>query len=549
MASLKKNEEKEISLAYKDTFLIEAYSPENIEYKSKIAAADIIEGKWIYIKLKELIPDSIRIVEIIIQVTPSKIYFEHSGGVKKININVSPDISWDTLYFPSFCTLESKFPSFFEIKCSPNYDVESREIGFIIKAENTEFRVDIEQDAAPVELNMLLKDFVFEDAGGTKTAKIETNFKHWEIKESDSLNWIKLSKDDFDLLKIEVENNPSILPRKAEFKIIAKDKEETITVKQEGKPKTLSVFPNQIVFKHKGGMQFVKIHTITGEYDINTCLSKEWHTSVKNDTGIFVTCNSYTKKEQITEQKRDSYRTNLTRYDTICVNVEELTEKIFVKQTASPLGLKIPNNRVGFSLGYVQREWVYQIPEDTAAFNYTVWENTKRMFGIRAGLKFDFYFKSTLFGLGINTGAYYQFMYSKMPVKSDPFKGLDKTMQEHSVYLPIQLFYRYDFTKKWGIFINGGIGIDCSMALFVMVNTKEDKDKGNDGSFYYSSNLYKDIDLKPRDKFVFTGEYGGGIRWRIFTFSFTFSEPLFKKQNIFITPNSRMKMAIIIMLY
>jgi len=396
---------------------------------------------------------------------------------------------------------------------------------------------------------VLFKDFVFEDAGGVKTVNVETNFKHWTIKESDSLNWIKLLKNNFNLLKIEVENNPSILPRKAEFKIIAKDKEETVTVKQEGKSKTLSVFPKKIVFKQKGGMQFVRIYTTTGEYDTNMCLSKEWHNSIKSDTGLFVNCNTYTKKELLREQKRDSYRSNLTRYDTICINVEELTEKIFVKQTASPSGLKIPNNMVGFSLGYVQRKWGYQIPEDTAAFNYTVGENTKRMFGIRAGLKLDFYFKSTLFGLGVNTGAYYQFMYSKTTVASAPFEGLDKTMQEHSVYFPIHLFYRYDFTKKWGIFINGGVGIDWSMALFVKVNTDEDKDKGNDGSFYSTSNLYKDIDGKLLDRFAFTGEYGGGIRFGIFALSFTYSEPLFKQRDLFITPNSRMKIALTVMLY
>ena len=549
--TLKKNQEKAINLVHKDTFHIVASSPENIEYECKIAAADVKKEEVIQIKLKDLIPKEIKDIKlsevIIIQVNPSKLHFGHSGGKTRIDVDVNTGIPWDTLRFPAFCRIKSKYPSFFEIECDTNSNVEHRETWFIIKAGFKEVRIDVEQDAAPIELDAPFKNVFVEDVGETKMVSIKTNFKDWEVK-MDSTAWIKVLKNNSDSLKIECTNNPSVSTRNASCNIIAGDQEITITVEQKGKPKTLTVYPKEVVFKPKGGTQFIGVQTTTGEYAINVYAPVKWHDTKKVDTGFTIHCNPYKKNDLRIQRENLTNRKNLTRCDTVYVNVKEISERIIVKQKAPPLALKIPHNTFGLSIGYVQKNWTYQIPKDTAAPYHIVWENTGKMLGIQAGVRLDFYFKSTFFGLGISTGPYYQFMYSKTPFIQDSLRGnYKKTMQEHSIYLPIHLIYRYDITKKIGIFINGGIGIDWSMYLFVRATDKDAAEP-----FYVSSNIYKNIDWKLRNRFVLTGEYGGGVRFERSVFTISFSQPLRKQTSntdtFPIIPNSRVRIAFILML-
>jgi len=542
---------KEIVLNLKDTFLINAYAREvYAEYQVKIASTDIKEGEYIPIKLSEKV-DSIMQKErekvVILSVTPSKVYFNHLGGTGIIKVDVTPVMPWDTLHFPEYCTIVSKHLSFLEIKCNPNPDAEQRTDWLKIKAGNSkEVRVDIEQEAAPVALSIFPKNIVFEDTGGEEVINVETNFKKWEVKMLDTVKWASVLRNGSELVKIICQDNPSVSPRKAAYTITADSKEDTITIEQKSKPIVLDVFPQSLSFKHKGGTEQVQVRTATGEYEINQL--NLWLITTKNDAGFSVKCKPYAKEDlQATRVKRTNER-SLTRYATIEINVMDTIREIAVKQRAYPTALKIPYNIFGLSAAYMQKDWFYQIPikDTTADYDYVSWENPNKTNGVQAGFRIDPYFNSSLFGLGISTGLYYQYAAKSFTKHDDNEKKYKKSIAEHSLYLPIHLIYRYDFTKTVGIFINGGLGIDCSLAL--SVNAKS----ADSDIPYDSKNIYESTNSKIGKRFVFTGEYGGGIKVSRCIFAITSSLKLFKqtaKTDTFsITPNSNLKIAFAVML-
>ena len=541
---------KETVLNLKDTFLINAYAREvYAEYQVKIASADIKGGDYISIKLSEKV-DSIMQGErekmVILSVAPSEMYFNHLGGIGIIKVDVTPVMPWDTLHFPEYCTIVSKHLSFLEIKCDPNPDAEQRTDWLKIKAGNSkDVRIDIKQEAAPVALSVFPKNVIFEDTGGEEVINVETNFKKWEVKILDTVKWASVLKNDSESVKIICQDNPSVSPRKAAYTITADSKEDTIIIEQKTKPKQLNVFPMNLSFKHKGGTEQVQVRTATGEYEINQL--NLWLITTKNDAGFSVKCKPYAKEDlQATRVKRTNEK-SLTRYATIEVNVMDTIREIAVKQRAYPTALKIPYNIFGLSAAYVQKGWFYQVPikDTTADFNYVSWENPNQTNGVQAGFRIDPYFNSSLFGLGISTGLYYQYAAKNFTRQDDKEKKFKKTIEEHSLYLPIHLIYRYDFTKMVGIFINGGLGIDCSLALFV--------NAVSDGSNVpTTNNVYEKINPKIGNRFVFTGEYGVGIKLSRCIFAVTSSLKLSKKtaktDTFSITPNNKLNISFAVML-
>lgn len=150
----------------------------------------------------------------------------------------------------------------------------------------------------------------------------------------------------------------------------------------------------------------------------------------------------------------------------------------------------------GISVGYVQKQWVAKADGETTKMGY--WDDTKYMSGIQAGFRFEPLFK---YGFGIDTGLYYEYYYSKSKTISYEGNEFEPSINEHSLYLPIHLEYRLNFSSKFQLFFYGGVGLDYVLSAKLKTN--------RDDLTYDEDDAYENSNLR---KFNTSLEYGGGIR-------------------------------------
>ncbi|MDR0505980.1 MAG: PEGA domain-containing protein [Dysgonamonadaceae bacterium] len=196
---------------------------------------------------------------------------------------------------------------------------------------------------------------------------------------------------------------------------------------------------------------------------------------------------------------------------------------------------------IGWSLGYVQKQWV--LTYENEKIKYGFWDDDKYLHGIQTGLRITPHFWG---GIGLNTGLFYEFYYSK----SDPFEVLDTegyggygdgyaTMMEHSLYLPLNLEYRFQFSESFQIFVNGGIGLDYG--LFAGADWYMKSDDSN--PYYSESDIYGKEDFGDYTRFNVSAEFGGGIRIRHFQLNFNMAKGLMnqtKEENVTVKQNKMM---------
>lgn len=112
-------------------------------------------------------------------------------------------------------------------------------------------------------------------------------------------------------------------------------------------------------------------------------------------------------------------------------------------------------------------------------------------------------------------------------------------MNEHSLYLPIHLEYRLNFSRKFQLFFYGGIGLDYVLSAKVKTN--------NDELTYDEDDAYELNDLK---KFNTSLEYGGGFRVSCLQFNFSMANGLFnmyKESNAEIKQNKNLMCSLSLM--
>ena len=167
----------------------------------------------------------------------------------------------------------------------------------------------------------------------------------------------------------------------------------------------------------------------------------------------------------------------------------------------------------GFSVGYVQKQWVASNNEGREKMGF--WEDSKLIHGVQAGFRFEPYAK---FGLGLNTGIFYEFYYSKSKTMNVDGYDVYGELMEHALYMPLHLCYRLRF-KEFQIFAFGGAGADFGLANSMKLRYEGTKDVG-----YESSNTYETEDSPDWKRFNASYEFGGGLRFKAVQATFTMSK-------------------------
>ena len=151
---------------------------------------------------------------------------------------------------------------------------------------------------------------------------------------------------------------------------------------------------------------------------------------------------------------------------------------------------------IGFSMGYVSKQWVTRGEGEQLKEN--VWgDEGKSLHGLQVGLHFQPCFS---WGLGLYSGIFYECYLSW----SDEMRenGYMDQFVEHCAYMPVHLYYRFPFAKKVSLSIHGGIGMDCGIHASFSSTEYEDSEPVTD---YYGESAW------PK-RFNFSGEIGVGLR-------------------------------------
>ena len=133
----------------------------------------------------------------------------------------------------------------------------------------------------------------------------------------------------------------------------------------------------------------------------------------------------------------------------------------------------------GFSIGYVQKQVVSKNGSQKYKFEPAYFREGKSLSGIQMGI----HFQPTLsWGLGIYTGLFYELYLASCDDYGDEFKNFS----EHSLNLPLHLYYRIPFANRYSLAVHGGLGFDLGLYACYSKNFLGDTDNDNGYSESYS---------------------------------------------------------------
>ena len=134
---------------------------------------------------------------------------------------------------------------------------------------------------------------------------------------------------------------------------------------------------------------------------------------------------------------------------------------------------------MGFSIGYVQKQVVAKNGSLKYKFDPAYGRENKSMSGIQMGLHFQPVFS---WGGGIYTGLFYELYFASC----DDYGENVKNFTEHSLNMPIHLYYRIPFSRKFSIAIHGGIGMDLGLYAVYSKNPLGTTDSNDEYQETYS---------------------------------------------------------------
>ncbi len=430
-----------------------------------------------------------------LSVSSENLDFDSSGGTKTITITSSSawQIGSNTLTWGHVSKNENQL----SIRVDKNNGTSQRSGSIIIKAGNKERRIYISQSAFVANLSVSSENLNFDSSGGTKILSINTN-ETWQIKESTS-SWIHFEKNGSQL-NVIIDKNTNRDSRTDRFIVKTGTIEKRITVYQEGLPTYLSVSDDDLYFSSNGGSQ-----------DITVNSNKDWNISVNTRSWGKLIRNGNMLTVRV-EPNRKKY----ARTDYFKLRAEEKVINVNVTQSGKyrkPFNHAFDNYGGGLSLGYIQKQWVYN--QDGETEKTGVFDGDKYLQGIQVGLRLDPQFGA---GFGFNSGLFYEFCWAKSGSYNNNYGSYHITYNEHGLYMPLHLKFTMNFSKWFQLSLYGGTGFNY--VLSGKAKATMDDDKKNS----YTENVFKEEEDWRRFNIML--EYGVALRIGAIQFDFTMSQGL-----------------------
>lgn len=302
-----------------------------------------------------------------------------------------------------------------------------------------------------------------------------------------------------------------------------KEKPQTITTSNgQTKETTLQVNENALIFDANGGIKYVTVTASSSDWDLEETSITGFKITKSGLNQISVECSPATSSSSV-----NGWFKVKTREQEAKITVYREGQKVIMQSyeqsiKGNPFALRTNKWNTyhwGISAGYVSKKLKYKDLDGNT--NHYGLLTDKSMPGMQVGVHYEGFFMPKLCGLGIATGAYYEYYWQKGDTQTG--NGGDDyyaSYKEHNVYVPLNLLFRFDFSKKVNIALFGGIGGNYGMG-----NKVEYKNAGNDETFEEKKGLY-DYDEYGIRHFFMNIEYGGSVRFGRLSVNARFFSPL-----------------------
>ena len=181
------------------------------------------------------------------------------------------------------------------------------------------------------------------------------------------------------------------------------------------------------------------------------------------------------------------------------------------KRYRGPFNKAKDNYVGGFSMGYIQKQWVVEY-DDGYTEKLGAFDDDKYMSGIQVGFRADPQFVG---GLGMNTGLFYEYCWAKSKDEYDEYGAYHFTYEEHGLYLPLHLKFTMNFSKWFQLSFFGGGAMNYVISGKMYLKDDEET--------YDSANVFSYDDWR-RWNFMF--EYGVSIRMNALQFDLSTAKGL-----------------------
>ena len=198
------------------------------------------------------------------------------------------------------------------------------------------------------------------------------------------------------------------------------------------------------------------------------------------------------------------------------------------KQHAWPWDREYDTDPFGFSASYVQKEWTVSYYGQDIRYNPAWNVEKKPLNGVQFGI---FYEPAFWFGLGIYTGVFYEYYYA--PAKSgsefshtfttEEYGDVTQTydlFSEHSLYVPMHLYFRIPLANKVALKLHGGLGMDYGIYASYW---NSDDDEVQSLEDYYKEESYGTVGAVYPKRFNLSTEAAGSLRVWNLLFNFQYS--------------------------
>lgn len=151
----------------------------------------------------------------------------------------------------------------------------------------------------------------------------------------------------------------------------------------------------------------------------------------------------------------------------------------------------------GITASYVAKQYV-SYEGKNIIYKENLWgEENKWMHGFQLGFHFIPCFN---WGGGLYTGLFYEYYISTYDPNT--YSDYYDRVEEHVLYMPIHLYFRFPLADKYAISIHGGIGMDCGLSMQQSLSWSND---------YYNLPLEYGSEYMPK-RFNISGEIAADLR-------------------------------------
>lgn len=232
----------------------------------------------------------------VLNVTPSSLTFQDTGGVQSISIE--SNMTWnlkESLAFLSLNATSGSNNKTIEVSCQPNNTTLKRTGSITLSGTGVPTKtINITQNAAAPQLSVSPKKMFFDQSGGNQSLSISANTSWTIIENLSYLSLNQTSGTNNSNITVTCQSNTSSVSRSGLLKVVASGLDtQIINISQIGATTLLNVTPGSMTFNSSGGTQKGLITSnTTWEVQENLTYIKVDSLSGVNNGGINITCDS-----------------------------------------------------------------------------------------------------------------------------------------------------------------------------------------------------------------------------------------------------------------